>query len=226
MTHSSNNNWEKFYVKYKIKNLIFPSETLIRCFKGDYIKDLKYAKKDKILDVGFGSGNNLIFFNTLGFDLYGVELTQKICQKTKKDFNKLKIKATLKVGNNKKLFFKSNFFDFLISWDVIHYEKNLTSYKQSLNEYTRVLKPNGRLIISTVAPKSSFCRNSKRLTDHTIICKNKNDIRYNEKFTCFNNMTNLKNFYNKQFNKVSFGRHTFEIFDKSYDSYLINVLKQ
>ena len=225
MKYSTNHNWENFYVKYKMKNLIFPSETLIRCFKGDYIRGLKFKKKDKVLDIGFGSGNNLIFFNTLGFDLYGVELTKKICDKTQIDFKKLKIRATLKVGNNKKLPFKSNFFDFLVSWDVIHYEKNLTSYKQSLNEYIRVLKPNGRLIISTVAPKSSFCIHSKRLNNHSIICKNKKDIRYNEQFICFNNLTNLKKFYNKQFNKVDFGRHTFQIFNKSYDSYLINVLK-
>ena len=36
MNELANNNWENFYVKLKVKNLIFPSETLIRCFKGDY----------------------------------------------------------------------------------------------------------------------------------------------------------------------------------------------
>ena len=30
--------WENFYVKSGKKNLFFPSETLVRCFKGDYIK--------------------------------------------------------------------------------------------------------------------------------------------------------------------------------------------
>jgi len=225
MNELANKNWENFYVKFKLKNLIFPSETLIRCFKGDYIRELKYSRNDKLLDIGFGSGNNLAFFNTLGFKLYGIELTEKICKKTQKEFDKINIKANLTTGNNTNLPYKSNFFNFLISWDVIHYEKDLISYKQSLNEYMRVLKPNGRLIISTVAPKSSFCINSKRLNNYTIICKNKKDIRYNEKFTCFNNISNLKKFYNKNFNKVNFGRHTCEIFDKSYDSYLINILK-
>ena len=113
-----------------------------------------------------------------------LELTEKICKKTTKDLKELKIKAILKVGSNTEIPFKSNFFDFLISWDVIHYEKSIPSYKKSINEYLRVLKPGGRLILSAMAPQSSMFLKSERINDNFIICKNKKDIRYNEKFIC------------------------------------------
>ena len=64
-------------------------------------------------------------------------------------------------GTNQKIPFDDNMFDALVSWDVLHYEGNDANYHLALKEYQRVLKPGGRLFLSTVAPKSSVLRNAK-----------------------------------------------------------------
>ena len=228
MTEEQQNIWEQFYVINKKKNLLFPSETLIRIFKGDYISNFEFKnnnKQFKILDIGFGSGNNLIFFNSLGFKVYGTEITTKICKTIKKELLKHNVKSVLKKGDNQNLPFRSNFFDCLVSWDVIHYEKSISSYKKSIDEYLRVLKPGGRLILSTMAPKSSMFLKSERIDDTFIICKNKNDIRFNQKFICFKNILIFKTYYNNKFSSNFYGRHTSIIFEKNYDSFLFTGKK-
>ena len=221
--------WENFYVKSGKKNLFFPSETLVRCFKGDYIKNFEFKKignyNCKILDVGFGSGNNLVFLNSLGFKLFGTEVSNKICSTTKKRLLKLKINCNLKKGTNTKIPFKNSFFDCLISWDVIHYEKNIQSYKSAIKEYLRVLKPNGRLILSTAAPQSSLFKKSLRINRNVVVCKNKKDIRYNKKFICFKNINAFKKLYINKFYDCNFGRHTSIIFSENYDSFLFTGKK-
>lgn len=42
---------------------------------------LKYLKKEegKILDIGFGSGRDMLYFKSLGFDVYGIDPTKSFC---------------------------------------------------------------------------------------------------------------------------------------------------
>ena len=64
--------WASEYIRATAEGtqLTWPSETLVRLFKGNYVPGLKkdYAGK-KVIDVGFGNGNNLIFLASLGLHL-------------------------------------------------------------------------------------------------------------------------------------------------------------
>ena len=46
---------------------------------------LKYAKpKSKLLDIGFGSGRDILYFKSLGFDAYGIDPEPDFCIEAKK----------------------------------------------------------------------------------------------------------------------------------------------
>lgn len=45
---------------------------------------LKYAKpKSKLIDIGFGSGRDMLYFKSLGFDVFGIDPTPDFCKEAK-----------------------------------------------------------------------------------------------------------------------------------------------
>jgi len=67
---------------------MYPPETLVRLLKGDYIdgKPLKLDSK-AILDVGFGDGRSLEFYAAMGMDVFGTEVDESICKRTRLALN-------------------------------------------------------------------------------------------------------------------------------------------
>ena len=93
--------WTKEY-KDSRKNgtdLAWPSETLVRLFKGRYVRNLNSDFSNlKVLDVGFGNGHNLFFLNSLGLSCYGSEVTQEICDLCDNRFREMNVEVTYVLG--------------------------------------------------------------------------------------------------------------------------------
>jgi SAM-dependent methyltransferase len=138
--------WSEIYNSGK-NNLSYPNENLVR-----YIYRL-YSGKDvakmKLLDYGFGSGNNLKHLFDFGFDVYGVEVSDSAKQI-----------ALAKLGSgidSKKLFlmkeeavlpFQKEYFDLIIAWQVLYYN-SFESLVRVLRTIKGLLKPGG-VFISTM----------------------------------------------------------------------------
>ncbi|MBS3066908.1 class I SAM-dependent methyltransferase [Candidatus Pacearchaeota archaeon] len=112
---------------------------------------------DKVLEIGFGTGYNLVELAKIAGDkgmVYGVDLTQEMINISKKrlDKNNLEKRAKLTKGNAKKLPFKNNLFDKVYISNVLEIlsEKDI---KRVLNEIKRVLKPKGKICVIDVAKK-------------------------------------------------------------------------
>ena len=59
-------------------------EKTINCnMKDIYDIFLKYVSTGKLLDIGFGSGRDMIFFENKGFDVYGIDTSKKLCEEAK-----------------------------------------------------------------------------------------------------------------------------------------------
>lgn len=212
------NNWQIFY-----KNLFkgnfpkWPNEALTKLVYGDYLK-YKIKKKNniKILDVGCGFGNNLILFNKKNNQIFGTEVTTKTAKFTKDYLKSIDIDAKILKGTNSKLPFKDNFFDLLLSINTLHYEKTSKDIIKSLQEYNRVLKKNGKVIIFTVGPKHDIFKKAKLYNKNQYQIRNW-DFRDGEKYFYFESERYLKFYSEKFFKKIETGNVTEKLMRKTLD---------
>lgn len=119
---------EKFYTTFRLSKLI-----------------KKYSRGTS-LDAGCGTGE--YFKDFKGDNLYGIDITPGYLKQIKKEKYKNK-KIILKVADVKKLQFKDEMFDFVFSAAVLEYMKNKKELDLAISELKRVLKPGGKLVVST-----------------------------------------------------------------------------
>lgn len=213
---------------YKRANLdqIFPNESIIRIFRGNYpnlnLRNIDLKDK-KILDMGFGDGRNLNFFNQLGLNVHGTEITQEICDFVF-DYNKQNgFSPTLKAGLANNLPFDDEQFDFVVSWSSCYYmgeAPNHFKFEDHLKEFNRVLKPGG-LLIFMIPMKSSFLfEGSDEFESGYVKITDRYGVRNNQIMRRFEDKTDLINTFSDFFTDLKLGQIYDDIFGENVHSYL------
>lgn len=102
-----------------------------------------YFKGKNILDCGCGAGRFTYVLSTLKpKKIFGIDLSKENINVANKIFKNKNI--SFKVGNNLKIPFKSENFDFVYSSGVVHHTKNL---KKAIKELFRVCKKGGLIYL-------------------------------------------------------------------------------
>ncbi len=160
-------------VNYKTYNKIYqsmdaehnyPNTNLVRLEKWFF-----NSKPGKVLDHGCGYGENSIFLANLGYDVIATEISTNLLKHVKKKINqkcKNKKKINLKIINENAstIDFKTSSLDYIVSLGVLEMLGDKNSAKFLIDEFYRCLKPNGKMIVSTLAMKNTFVKNSKKLS--------------------------------------------------------------
>ena len=213
MIKNKSKDWKSFHiksVKYG-KYPKYPQELMLKTIFGRYTGlNIPINNKSKIADVGCGFGNNLIPFIDLGCIVHGVEIDNVICNIThkilKKKFPKKNI--NIQVGHNRSIPSKNNFFD-LVMTNTLHYENNLHDINIALEEYSRVIKKNKFLYVTTTGNKSDFFKKTKKISNNIYLINDKKDkIRFGKKFFFFQDEKFFKKILSKHFTKVFLGHET------------------
>ena len=197
----------------------FPNEMMVKIFcsnnpsNDNYVNfKFKPPSKNKVLEIGSFSGNNLRFFIENKYKVYGLEINQDLVDLGIKNLKRLKIKPPLiKIGTNTKIPFKNKFFDTLVSINTIHYNSGNDVHK-AIIEYKRVLKNDGILYLETDG-KNHFCVGKK--IGNLRYKSNLKDFRKNNIFGFFDNNSHLKRFLKRYFRKV-------EIYER-YEKLKVNL---
>ena len=126
---------------------------------------LKVNKGDVVLEIGFGTGYNLVELAKLVGDsgrVYGIDLTEEMIEISKKRLKKKNLEKRVKLikGNAKRLPFKNNSFNIVYISNVLELFSD-KDIKKVLKEIKRVLKINGKVCVIDVAKKGY--ENSKSL---------------------------------------------------------------
>ena len=134
--------WEKIALKWNE----------YRKWPAQIVKELANIwKKGKILDIGCGNGRNLKPFVEKGFNCYGIDFSEKMITIAKKEVKKSKFK----VANSEKLPFKANSFDYCLFLRTLPTIKSKENRLKAIKELRRVLKKNGKVLISVWNKKTS-----------------------------------------------------------------------
>jgi SAM-dependent methyltransferase len=215
--------WSDFYSD-KSRTYGWPSELVISFVRGTTFPDI--ASRRRALEVGFGNGNNLRFLAGCGFKLAGTEVDESICAAAIQRFNSEGISADLRVGTNSGLPFEGEQFDFLLSWNVLHYEQSSADLIRGISEYARVLVPGARVLISTTAPDSPILEGADPCGDGAVIIRREDDFRKGTRFRCFRDEQEILSLFAPYFTELVVGRTTTRFAGYGQDSYLISALKR
>ncbi len=220
--------WAKHYTHgAKIgESAVYPPETLVRLFKGDYVTGERCNMEGKtVLDVGFGNGNTFAFLASMGMKVHGVEIEESISEQVSKRMEQFKLSVDLRVGANQSLPFPNNSFDYLVSWNVLHYEGTEENIVASLKEYMRVLKPGGRLFLSTTGPTHKILMNAKVHGNHQYEIGRPNDFRQGQMHFFFDSPDYIKFYFSPYFQNLQIGRIEDVLFREKLDWWLVTGTK-
>lgn len=122
-----------------------------------------------VLDLGSGSGRHIIFLAKKGFNVTGIDNSKKGIELTKETLKKLKLSAKLIVSDiYKKLPFKDNSFDLVISTQVIHHNRT-HQIRDLVREIERILKFKGKIFITMPKIKDLSYKNPIEVEKNTFI---------------------------------------------------------
>ena len=202
-------NWVAAHEQYEANDtaLRFPSEALVRLFKGTYVKGMPCDLLGKsVLEVGCGSGNNLRAMLWWGMEVSGTEIDEEICKVVRRDYPD----ADVSVGTNTNLKFLPETFDFLVSWNVLHYETDEERIEAAIAEYARVLKPGGRLFMSTTGEEHPMRRTAQLIKGMRHIIALRGDFREGD-VQCFMTRGDIFRLLEKQFTSIVVGQQMFHM---------------
>jgi len=134
------NFWNEEVYKKKLQWNIWPFTEVISAL-------LNLSRENEVLDktvleIGCGVGNNIIPIAKLGYEAYGIDISELAILEAKKRSLQENVRIEFTSGSVEKLPYESNFFSFVIDRSVL----TCTTPEvitQSLDEILRVLKPGG-----------------------------------------------------------------------------------
>lgn len=147
---------------------VYPVEFVVRAFLGNYPRhktDKASYPGTRALDLGFGDGRNMPLLHNLGMRVFGIEISEEICDLTARRMKALGIEADLKVGRNHDIPHPDGFFDTVLACHTCYYVDPGTRFDDNLREIGRVLRPGGSFVFSAPIGTSYIMRGATDLGD-------------------------------------------------------------
>lgn len=218
--------WENNLKIFPGTKLKYPDENLVRLFSGRYVAVPQ--PPGRVMDHGFGDGNNLVFIASKGYECAGCEINKCFIQDVQKLFKALKKPVDLRLVKNLTIPFADDSFDIVVSWNVLHYHGTRRAVKKVIAELYRVLKPGGILLLSTACLNTSFADRMKSLGDGSYLIEkeSKYDNRQGLTFFIAESSEELASLFN-QYSEVKTGEASCNLFnpEKRNAWYLIYARK-
>jgi ubiquinone/menaquinone biosynthesis C-methylase UbiE len=165
--------WDDIYKK-ELRGIWYPILGVIR-FTARYLKrnigiDLYETKKEfnKIIDLGCGNGNHVVFFAEQGFEVSGIDISEEAIEIAKAWLKKRNLEATLMAGDIETIPYPDQSFDVVLSHAVLDHV-SFEKAKKVMEEIKRVLVPGGYVCISLRSTEDCEFGRGKKVDYHTFV---------------------------------------------------------
>jgi SAM-dependent methyltransferase len=188
---------------------VYPVEFVVRTLLGTY-PDLKLDRSTylgaRILDLGFGDGRNMPLLRDLGFEIYGIEISDEICRLTQTRMERLGVPVQLETGSNSHIPFGDGTFDFVLACHACYYVSPLESFADNLREIARVLRVGGRFIFSLAKTDSYILKDAVPLANgHYRITQDPYGLRKGGVFRAFSSRQEISDEFGAYFSDFALG---------------------
>ena len=134
---------------------VFPDESLVRLFRGSYA-DIPRA--GRVLDVGFGTGNNLVMIAQGGYEAHGLEVAQSCLDAAQALAAASGVSVRVGLLEGARLPYPDAHFDIVLSWNAVYYYGSRTLVAEAITDFHRVLRRDGVLLMSVPHPNNVLTR--------------------------------------------------------------------
>lgn len=146
--NSSTVDWEKDIYRAGLQLNRWPYSEVVSAFSR---RRSTWPEREapRVLEIGFGAGNNLWFLAEAGFDVAGIEYSATAVAHAQARLADLGLTADLRIGDLKELPFEDNSFDFVLDRGAL--TQNLhADVRAAAEDIYRVLVPDGEFLSFTL----------------------------------------------------------------------------
>lgn len=159
-----------FELKVKgLKGILHPSEDLIRLVARGAIKAA--GPDEKALDFGVGDGRHVEYLMELGYSVVGTDVAPSSLEVSKRLFQDNKKFEGLLLENSPDLPFTDKAFSLIVAWEVIHWLGNSELFLKAMQEFLRVLRPGGSILLTMPTERHYLKNHSLEIGKSEYLCK-------------------------------------------------------
>lgn len=138
----------------------------------DFAELLKKKSRKKqglrVLDVGCGAGRYLIYMANQGFEVYGIDISEKGLGLTKERLKKRNLEALIVKSDMKELPYIDSCFDAVVCLHAIYHQR-FEEIQGTIFEITRVLRKRGFLFINFLSKRTYSYGKGLKVEDDTFM---------------------------------------------------------
>lgn len=184
--------WDDIYDSGRHLNL-YPYDGVVSFLYRNRVLD----KRQVVLEVGCGAGNNLWFAAREGFEVHGFDASQSAIEFARKRFQNDALVGHLAVNHFSDMLYPDNYFDFVIDRCALTHT-NLAVISDTVNKIYDCLKPNGKFFMccfSTAHDSAKQARYDEVFCYHTEIA---NGALQGVGSVCFMNEASIEMLFTQQ----------------------------